>query len=137
MDYLIEQLKCQSSNNQIYLSYKDKVSKMKREEYYLDDKGLVVYHSTNDWTEVGYSVYEMLEFLRKYGNKIKKVMFHGYDNKPHELISVFESDLYSSFAEYSCVIKIGVPGKDSYRQEGKVIDNYNISDMMYAGILHN
>lgn len=137
MEYMIEQLNSQSRNNQIYLLYKDKVSKMKREDYYPDNTGTVIFHSTSDWTETGYSVYEMLEFLRKYGDRISKILFEGSDNKVHSLISIYESDLYSSFSEYSCVIKIGVPGKDVYSREGKVLDNYNISDMMYTGILHN
>ena len=134
---MLEQFNNQGRNNQIYLSYKDKISKMKREEYYPDDKGLVIFHSTIDWSETGYSVYEMLEFLRKYGDRIKKIMFDGYDGKPHSLISIYESDLYSSFAEYSCVIKIGTPGKSILKQEGKVLNNYSVSDMMYTGILHN
>lgn len=137
MEYMLEQFNNQGRNNQIYLSYRDKISKMKREEYYPDDKGLVIFHSTVDWSETGYSVYEMLEFLRKYGDRIKKIMFDGYDGKPHSLISIYESDLYSLFAEYSCVIKIGTPGKSILKQEGKVLNNYSVSDMMYTGILHN
>lgn len=137
IQYLMEQLKGQRENSQIYVSYKDKVSKVSKEEYCPDENGLVVFNSTIDWRQTGYSVYEMLEFFRNYEDKVCKIRFRWLDGKEHDFISVYESDLYSSFSEYSCVIQIGVPGKGTYKQEGKVLDNYNVSDMMYTGILHN
>lgn len=134
VEYLLDEMRNQGKNNQIYLLHDEKVSKVKREDYYPDENGVVVFHADLNWRNTGYSVYEMEEFLSKYGEKISKVLFEDCEGNTHEVISVYESDAYSSYAEYSCVIKIGVPGQDTYKREGIVDDSHSFSDMMYTSI---
>ena len=134
VEYLLDEMRNQGKNNQIYLLHDGKVSKVKREDYYPDENGVVVFHADLNWRNTGYSVYEMEEFLSKYGEKISKVLFEDCEGNTHEAISVYESDSYSSYAEYSCVITIGVPGQGTYKREGIVDDSHSLSDMMYTSI---
>ena len=58
-----------------------------------------------------------------------KVLFEDCEGNTHEVISVYESDAYSSYAEYSCVIKIGVPGQDTYKREGIDLPKYEAEEL--------
>lgn len=129
--YLIQELSNQSEHNQIVLNYKNHISKILKDEYFPDVHEKIVFKSLKDWSVSGYSVGEMLEFLHRYGENIKTIGFTSYDDKVQPLINIYESNLYSSIGEYTCVLIVGksIKRRDLY---GKVSSSNSwYSDRLY------
>lgn len=106
------------------------MGKVKREDYFPNEDGLIIFKNQVSWSETGYSVYEMLELLKKYRDRIHHVQFEACDGSMQNLVNLYESDAYSNNGEYSCVLIIG-DGNKVIEQVGKVNNKIYIEGMLF------
>lgn len=130
LEYLIERLENQAGTNQCVVVYHDKCCKILREDYFPDEDGILTFHRKMDWTYEGYSVDEALELLKKYSDRISKVLFESYDGSIQEMVNVYESDSIGTDFEYSCFILVGEPGEPLKRYGNPQNDNW-MTDTFY------
>lgn len=121
-EYLMEKLGDQPITNQIVISYDGKMNKLRRDNYYPDENGHIKFLKQTDWTGTGFSVSEMLELLKKYQSLIVDVGFETWDGSEQPMVAIYESELYSSWGEYTCVIITGDSGV-AFSMPGKVLDD--------------
>ena len=138
LEYFLDKLRDQPKVNEIVIIYKDKVNKVNRENYYPDEDGSIVFHKKVSVSDLGYSVSEMIEFLERYGEKIKDFSFQVWDDSLQPFVNIYESELYAPHGQYTCAVITG-DGSDVLSMPGKVNDDNMLwaSDMLYpelAGI---
>ena len=135
VSFLLEKLQDQNSSNQLVISYGGKVSKVARENYYPNNRELVLHRKLISGEEAGYSVYELVELLKKYGDLVDTIKFEAWDGSFHEFVNIYESEFYVSVGEYSCVIIVG-SGNEVMKEYGKITINSDSlwgSDLLYPG----
>lgn len=91
VEKLSESLHNYADTNQLLISYEDSIVKIKRDNYFPDENGLVIFESEKKWLEDSYSVAEMLEFIEKYGELIKEIKFRAFDDSLQPLVNFSES----------------------------------------------
>lgn len=130
IDYLVRELNGQLQNNQMLTMYDGKMGKIKRENYFPDENGVVCFDNLSTWSDVGWSVYEMTEFINKYRDRITDLRFRAYDGSIQPFMNVYESEAYSNNGEYSSVVVLGE--SDSHIDlVGKVSGNSWFTDSLF------
>ena len=105
--FLIEQLSNQDITNPCAVSSKERLCRINRENYYPDENGLLVFHKQTEWDSDCYSVGEMLELLKKYGDRVANIKFEDVDGIIQPLENVFEVENIGDAHEFDCVIMVG------------------------------
>lgn len=118
IDFFIEFLLNSSKLNQLVVLFKDKATKIARENYY-PENGLVIFKNLNDWSIDGFSSFEMSEFLIKYRDKINKILFTTNDGSVQGFVNAYESELFSDYGNYASVVVVG-DGKGVMKFPGKI-----------------
>lgn len=101
LSYLLEVMQNHAQNNQLLISFRDKVFQVLRDDYYPDENGLIVLKRNTKWVENGFSVAELREILEKYHEKIKNILFEVDVNENYPLINMYESSDYSGVVYYT------------------------------------
>lgn len=111
IQYFMERANNQAGTNQLVVVLKGQCCKIARENYYPDKDGVVVFHKMTEWTEPGFSVAEVLEFMQKYREIITKISFEAIDGNLYAPLNVYESDSLGDAFTYSCFILVGDPNE--------------------------
>lgn len=107
--YFMERANNQAGTNQLVVVLNGQCCKVERENYYPDENGCVEFHKKTEWSEPGFSIAEILEFLQKYLDKITKISFEAIDGNQYAPVNVYESDSLGDVFTYSCFILVGDP----------------------------
>lgn len=107
IDYFIREIENQAGVNQCVVEYNGKCCKIEREDYFPDENGLIVFHKKTDWVDEGYSVAEMLELLKRFRSRIKKIQFEEVMGTIQNFANVYESYAFGRSFQLTCIICVG------------------------------
>lgn len=108
LEYLSTQLEKYARTDQLVVNCKEKLYRLEREDYYPDENGYVGMHIMGRWVDNTFSVYELQEVIKQYGEQITELLFE-VDGEKYDFISASEISDYANMT-YLCVLNVGHKG---------------------------